>query len=158
VIKIVVIKMSSSEGGKKLQKSYFDVVGLCCSSEVPLIENILKPLQGIKEVSVIVPSRTVIVVHDTLLISQLQIGNLLTLPCLFPVFNFTFIMFMSPKTCFYHMVLIIKLMSSWQHFICGGLHVNIGLPFFDNDWTTLPWFKRKVLVLLPNSHIGRFFY
>ncbi|CAL0325556.1 unnamed protein product [Lupinus luteus] len=59
--------------GKKLQKSYFDVLGLCCSSEVPLIENILKPLEGIKEVSVIVPSRTVIVVHDILLISQLQI-------------------------------------------------------------------------------------
>ncbi|XP_027330214.1 putative inactive cadmium/zinc-transporting ATPase HMA3 isoform X2 [Abrus precatorius] len=68
--------MSSQEknkGGKKLQKSYFDVLGLCCSSEVPLIENILKPLEGIKEVSVIVPSRTVIVVHDTLVISQLQI-------------------------------------------------------------------------------------
>ncbi|TKY54539.1 Cadmium/zinc-transporting ATPase HMA2 [Spatholobus suberectus] len=62
-----------SKEGKKLQKSYFDVLGLCCSSEVPLIENILKPLEGIKEVSVIVPSRTVIVVHDTLVISQLQI-------------------------------------------------------------------------------------
>ncbi|RZB71717.1 Cadmium/zinc-transporting ATPase HMA2 isoform D [Glycine soja] len=58
---------------KAVQKSYFDVLGLCCSSEVPLIENILKPLEGIKEVSVIVPSRTVIVVHDTLVISQLQI-------------------------------------------------------------------------------------
>lgn len=58
---------------KRFQKSYFDVLGLCCSSEVPLIENILKPLEGIKEVSVIVPSRTVIVVHDTLVISQLQI-------------------------------------------------------------------------------------
>nr|XP_008382648.2 cadmium/zinc-transporting ATPase HMA3-like isoform X2 [Malus domestica] len=58
---------------KKFQKSYFDVLGLCCSSEVPLIENILKPLEGVKEVSVIVPSRTVIVVHDILLISQLQI-------------------------------------------------------------------------------------
>ncbi|KAI4344443.1 hypothetical protein L6164_011672 [Bauhinia variegata] len=58
---------------KKLQKSYFDVVGLCCSSEVPLIENIMKPLDGIKEVSVIVPSRTVIVIHDSELISQTQI-------------------------------------------------------------------------------------
>ncbi|KAG4932402.1 hypothetical protein JHK87_046404 [Glycine soja] len=58
---------------KAMRKSYFDVLGLCCSSEVPLIENILRPLQGIKEVSVIVPSRTVIVVHDTLVISQLQI-------------------------------------------------------------------------------------
>ncbi|XP_041021395.1 putative inactive cadmium/zinc-transporting ATPase HMA3 [Juglans microcarpa x Juglans regia] len=58
---------------KRLQKSYFEVLGLCCSSEVPLIENILKPLEGVMEVSVIVPSRTVIVVHDNLLISQLQI-------------------------------------------------------------------------------------
>eukprot|EP00262_Sarcandra_glabra_P007339 TRINITY_DN2005_c0_g1_i2.p1 TRINITY_DN2005_c0_g1~~TRINITY_DN2005_c0_g1_i2.p1 ORF type:complete len:195 (+),score=19.02 TRINITY_DN2005_c0_g1_i2:170-754(+) len=57
----------------KFQKSYFDVVGLCCSSEVPLIEKILKPLDGIEKVSVIVPSRTVIVVHDALLISQIQI-------------------------------------------------------------------------------------
>ncbi|KAL5771571.1 hypothetical protein ACOSP7_015725 [Xanthoceras sorbifolium] len=58
---------------RKLQKSYFDVLGLCCSSEVPLIENILKSLDGVKEYSVIVPSRTVIVFHDNLIISQLQI-------------------------------------------------------------------------------------
>lgn len=59
---------------KSVQKSYFDVLGLCCSSEVPVIENILKSLDGIKEVSVVVPSRTVIVVHDSLLITQSQIG------------------------------------------------------------------------------------
>ncbi|KAK9266552.1 hypothetical protein L1049_001596 [Liquidambar formosana] len=58
---------------KKLEKSYFDVLGLCCSSEVPLIENILKPLEGVKDVSVIVVSKTVIVVHDSRLISQAQI-------------------------------------------------------------------------------------
>lgn len=57
----------------KLQRSHFDVLGICCSSEVPLIENILKPLEGIKQISVIVPTRTLIVVHDSLLISQLQI-------------------------------------------------------------------------------------
>ncbi|XP_044471994.1 putative inactive cadmium/zinc-transporting ATPase HMA3 [Mangifera indica] len=58
---------------KNLQKSYFDVLGLCCSSEVPLVENILKSLDGVKEVSVVVPTKTVIVVHDSLIISQLQI-------------------------------------------------------------------------------------
>lgn len=67
------------EGGsaapKKLQKSYFDVLGLCCSSEIPLIESILKQLDGVKDVSVIVASRTVIVVHDSLLVSQTQIGK-----------------------------------------------------------------------------------
>ncbi|KAK1315978.1 Cadmium/zinc-transporting ATPase HMA2 [Acorus calamus] len=61
----------------KFQKSYFDVLGLCCTAEVPLIEKILKPLEGIKKVSVIVPSKTVIVVHDSLLISQLQIVKVL---------------------------------------------------------------------------------
>ncbi|XP_008798128.1 putative inactive cadmium/zinc-transporting ATPase HMA3 [Phoenix dactylifera] len=60
-------------GEVRYQKSYFDVLGLCCSSEVPLIEKILKPLDGIQKVSVIVPSKTVIVVHDSLLISPLQI-------------------------------------------------------------------------------------
>lgn len=61
--------------GKKLQKSYFDVLGLCCSSEVPLVENILKSLEGVMEISVIVPTKTVIVVHDNLVISQIQIGK-----------------------------------------------------------------------------------
>ncbi|KAJ0031751.1 hypothetical protein Pint_14048 [Pistacia integerrima] len=57
----------------KFQKSYFDVLGLCCSSEVPLIENILKSLDGVKDFSVVVPTRTVIVVHDNQTISQLEI-------------------------------------------------------------------------------------
>ncbi|WRX31954.1 hypothetical protein QQP08_024441 [Theobroma cacao] len=61
------------DANKKLQKSYFDVLGICCSSEVAQIENILKSLEGVKEVSVIVPTRTVIVLHDNLLVSQLQI-------------------------------------------------------------------------------------
>ncbi|KAF9612468.1 hypothetical protein IFM89_000216 [Coptis chinensis] len=59
--------------GKKFQKSYFDVLGICCTSEVPLVLNILKPLEGVHEINVIVPSRTVIVVHDSLLISEIQI-------------------------------------------------------------------------------------
>ncbi|KAJ0263029.1 Cadmium/zinc-transporting ATPase HMA2 [Hirschfeldia incana] len=57
----------------KMTKSYFDVLGICCTSEVPLIENILNSLDGIKKYSVIVPSRTVIVVHDSLIISQFHI-------------------------------------------------------------------------------------
>ncbi|XP_030510209.1 putative inactive cadmium/zinc-transporting ATPase HMA3 [Cannabis sativa] len=71
------IKTSSKQGTKKFQKSYFDVLGLCCSSEVPLVENILKPLEGVKEVTVVIATRTVIVVHDSLLISQAQIAKAL---------------------------------------------------------------------------------
>ncbi|KAI3524153.1 hypothetical protein L1887_02805 [Cichorium endivia] len=58
---------------KKMEKTYVDVLGLCCSSEVPLIEKILRPIEGVHDVSVIVPSRTVIVVHDPVLVSQHQI-------------------------------------------------------------------------------------
>ncbi|XP_019247745.1 PREDICTED: cadmium/zinc-transporting ATPase HMA3-like isoform X2 [Nicotiana attenuata] len=58
---------------KKLSKSYFDVLGICCTSEVVLVEKILKNLEGVKEVSVIVTTKTVIVIHDSLLISQQQI-------------------------------------------------------------------------------------
>lgn len=59
----------------RYQKSYFDVLGICCSSEVPLVEKILKSLPGVLTVSVIVASRTVIVVHDAALVSQLEIGR-----------------------------------------------------------------------------------
>ncbi|GFP90862.1 cadmium/zinc-transporting ATPase hma2 [Phtheirospermum japonicum] len=48
-------------------------MGLCCSSEVPLIEKILNSLDGVKDFSVIVPTKTVIVVHDSLITSQIQI-------------------------------------------------------------------------------------
>ncbi|XP_010433028.1 PREDICTED: cadmium/zinc-transporting ATPase HMA2-like isoform X2 [Camelina sativa] len=65
--------MALMKNEKKMTKSYFDVLGICCTSEVPLIENILKSMDGVKEYSVIVPTRTVIVVHDTLILSQFQI-------------------------------------------------------------------------------------
>nr|CAB43847.1 cadmium-transporting ATPase-like protein [Arabidopsis thaliana] len=67
--------MAEGEESKKmnLQTSYFDVVGICCSSEVSIVGNVLRQVDGVKEFSVIVPSRTVIVVHDTFLISPLQI-------------------------------------------------------------------------------------
>ncbi|KAG7545642.1 Heavy metal-associated domain HMA [Arabidopsis suecica] len=67
--------MAEGEEAKKknLQTSYFDVVGICCSSEVSIVGDVLRPLDGVKEFSVIVPSRTVIVVHDPFLTSPLQI-------------------------------------------------------------------------------------
>ncbi|XP_051114125.1 putative inactive cadmium/zinc-transporting ATPase HMA3 [Andrographis paniculata] len=64
---------AEKETAAKLEKSYFDVVGLCCSSEIPVIEKILTSLDGIKDFSVVVPTKTLIVVHDSLLTSQLQI-------------------------------------------------------------------------------------
>ncbi|KAJ0040388.1 hypothetical protein Pint_27394 [Pistacia integerrima] len=63
----------NDEAAKKLQKSYFDVLGLCCSTEVSLVERILKSVNGVEEYSVIVPTKTVVVVHDNLIVSQLEI-------------------------------------------------------------------------------------
>ncbi|KAK1367478.1 Heavy metal atpase 2 [Heracleum sosnowskyi] len=77
VPKRLVFSCLAWEMNGKVDKSYLYVSGLCCNSEVPLIEKLLKPLQGVVEVTVIVPSRTVIVVHHSLLISQLQIVNAL---------------------------------------------------------------------------------
>ncbi|XP_078443245.1 putative inactive cadmium/zinc-transporting ATPase HMA3 [Wolffia australiana] len=61
----------------KPQKSYLDVLGLCCSSEVPLVEKILQPLPGVISVSVIITSRTVIVLHDPALISPAELAKAL---------------------------------------------------------------------------------
>lgn len=58
---------------ERLKKNYFEVLGLCCSSEVPLVERILNSLDGVEEISVIVPTKTVIVVHDTRRISETKI-------------------------------------------------------------------------------------
>jgi Zn2+/Cd2+-exporting ATPase len=59
---------------KSYETSSFDVLGICCTKEVSLIEGILEPLEGIASVSVVVPSKTVVVLHDPLLISASQIG------------------------------------------------------------------------------------
>ncbi|XP_024039145.1 putative inactive cadmium/zinc-transporting ATPase HMA3 [Citrus clementina] len=58
---------------ERLKKNYFEVLGLCCSSEVPLVERIMNSLDGVEEISVIVPTKTVIVVHDTRRISETKI-------------------------------------------------------------------------------------
>jgi Cd2+/Zn2+-exporting ATPase len=55
----------------RLEKSYFDVLGICCPSEVPLVVK----LASVRKVSVVVPPKTFIVLHDASAISQAQIGK-----------------------------------------------------------------------------------
>ena len=62
-------------GSGRAQKTHFDVLGICCPSEVPLVEKLLDPLPGVRKVTVIVPSRTVIVLHDADATSPAQIGT-----------------------------------------------------------------------------------
>lgn len=60
-----------------LHKTSLDVLGICCPSEVPLIERILKSLAGVERVSVNVPSKTVTVLHNPLLTSPSHIVKVL---------------------------------------------------------------------------------
>ncbi|KAK7384750.1 hypothetical protein VNO78_30451 [Psophocarpus tetragonolobus] len=62
---------------ENMKRSRFEVLGMCCATEAALVERIVKPLHGVKDVSVIVPTRTVTVVHDILLISESQIADAL---------------------------------------------------------------------------------
>ncbi|KAI3881249.1 hypothetical protein MKW92_003406 [Papaver armeniacum] len=60
-----------------MTKSYFDVLGLCCTSEVPLVESILNPINGVEKVLVNITTKTVIVFHDDLRTTENQIVNAL---------------------------------------------------------------------------------
>ena len=51
-----------AEGG--VVTSTLSVAGICCPSEVPLIEAILGPMPGVQSVAVNVVGRTTAVVHD----------------------------------------------------------------------------------------------
>ncbi|KAM0904339.1 hypothetical protein ACQ4PT_018054 [Festuca glaucescens] len=62
---------------RKCEKTYLDVLGVCCSAEVALVERLLAPLNGVRAVSVVVPSRTVIVEHDPEATSQSRIVKVL---------------------------------------------------------------------------------
>ncbi|TVU02037.1 hypothetical protein EJB05_52501, partial [Eragrostis curvula] len=64
---------NSSKTRVKWEKTYLDVLGVCCSAEVALVERLLAPLDGVRAVSVVVASRTVIVEHDPAAASQSQI-------------------------------------------------------------------------------------
>ena len=58
-------------------RSTFATKGICCSSEVPAILEILNPFDGIIEVNVVVPRKIVIVDHNCKIISAAQIAKIL---------------------------------------------------------------------------------
>ncbi|KAI4342805.1 hypothetical protein MLD38_027383 [Melastoma candidum] len=60
-----------------MERSYYEVLGLCCATEVPLVEKLLRPLEGVDQVSVIVATKTVIVVHDPTVVSRSDIADAL---------------------------------------------------------------------------------
>ncbi|KAL3745888.1 hypothetical protein ACJRO7_014912 [Eucalyptus globulus] len=51
-------------------ETYLEVLGLCCATEVALVEKILRQLDEVNHSSVILPTKTVIVLHHPLIVSQ----------------------------------------------------------------------------------------
>jgi copper chaperone CopZ len=62
---------------KNLARSTFVCAGICCSSEVPMIDSVLKPVTGIEKIMVNVPLKNVIIDHDPDLVSAADIINIL---------------------------------------------------------------------------------
>ncbi|KAG0569195.1 hypothetical protein KC19_6G072400 [Ceratodon purpureus] len=71
------MKMDIPTNYAVLCKTTLDVMGICCPSEVPLIKKLLGPLTGVEEVSVNVTSKTVLVLHDQLLVTDVQLVKVL---------------------------------------------------------------------------------
>ena len=59
-------------------RSTFATKGICCSSEVPFILDVLNPFDGVVNVSVVVPRKLVIVDHNCKIISAAQIAKILS--------------------------------------------------------------------------------
>jgi ribosomal protein L32/copper chaperone CopZ len=54
-------------------RSHFFVQHICCASEIPAINSIVEPMQGVSAVSINVTTKTVYVDHDTGFVSALEI-------------------------------------------------------------------------------------
>jgi copper chaperone CopZ len=58
------IAMESDAGKRKIVRSTMYCSGICCSSEVPLVNSALEPLDGVEKIMINVPLRNVIIDHD----------------------------------------------------------------------------------------------
>ena len=66
------------DAGSRVGRSKFHVEGICCASETPLVEGILRPIPGVVEVSVNPTTRTVYVDHNVDVLRAKAIAILLT--------------------------------------------------------------------------------
>lgn len=73
MVKLTIPRDFKSQG---MTKTTFDVMGICCPSEVPLVKKILGPLPGVEEVLVNPTSKTVTVLHDPTIVADVQLGKM----------------------------------------------------------------------------------
>jgi len=72
-------KASSSAPAKKLLscRTRLRVEGICCSSEVPIVRNILRPLPGVRKLGINVATKVVFVDHDPTVIEASLLASAL---------------------------------------------------------------------------------
>ncbi|CAL52108.2 P-type ATPase, phosphorylation site [Ostreococcus tauri] len=63
------LALEARGGNEPSTRTRLSVNGICCPSEVPLIHKILGKLEGVREVKVIVPTKTVLVEHAATAVS-----------------------------------------------------------------------------------------
>ena len=65
------------QASSSVVRSTFVCNGICCASEIPLIEGVLKPVPGVREIRINVPLKQVIVDHNVHQISATRIAQTL---------------------------------------------------------------------------------
>mmetsp|Transcript_29767 Transcript_29767/g.63127 ORF Transcript_29767/g.63127 Transcript_29767/m.63127 type:complete len:1409 (+) Transcript_29767:67-4293(+) len=72
-VRAVVEETSSSLS--RVGRSQFHVKGICCASEIPQVESILRPIDGVVEISINTTTKTVYVDHNVDVVSAIAIAN-----------------------------------------------------------------------------------
>lgn len=69
--------MSVTAGKGKIVRSTITCSGICCSSEIPLVNSALEPLDGVEKVMINVPLRNVIIDHDPSIVTAAILEDIL---------------------------------------------------------------------------------
>lgn len=71
------LEMEARGGDEESTRTRLTVQGICCPSEVPLIHKILDKMEGVRDVKVVVPTKTVLVEHAATTVSAESIVDAL---------------------------------------------------------------------------------
>ena len=63
------LALEARGGNEESTRTRLSVLGICCPSEVPLIHKVLDKIEGVRDVKVIVPTKTVLVEHAAMTVS-----------------------------------------------------------------------------------------
>lgn len=71
------IDMESVTGKRRIVRSTIYCSGICCASEIPLVNSALEPLDGVEKIMINVPLRNVIIDHDPSIVTATVLADIL---------------------------------------------------------------------------------